>query len=88
MCKCVVDEAGHDDLAGDVDHLPAFIAFNRPDDRLAADSNIGFNKFAGDQIEETPTLQHDVRRLASGPLIDAAFEVGHAASPILLFLSL
>ncbi len=68
-----VDEAGHDDPAGNVDLGCALIIRTGADDAVAADGDIGCDKFARHQIEEATALQHEVGWFAAGALVD---EVG------------
>ena len=49
-----VDEAGDDDLAGDVDLPRAAIVPHRPDDAVVADRDVALDEFAADEIETRP----------------------------------
>ncbi len=73
-----VDEAGHDDPAGDIDLGLALVVAAGADDAVAADGDIRCDQFAGHEIEEAPALQHDIGRLAARALVDEAFELGRS----------
>ena len=84
-----VDEAGHGNQPGRVDHLAALIVAIGPDDRVAADGDIGLDQPAADQVEQLRALDHEVGRLVSAPLRDPEGQflsgdfgsVGHGRGP-------
>ena len=71
-----VDEAGHDDLAADVDLADARIFAERADDPIVADGDVAFDQFAADEIEDPSALQDDVGLGEPLPLLDRAAEKG------------
>src|SRR6478735_8618138 len=65
-----VDEARHHDLPGDIDFPEAAILTEGPDDAVAADRDVGGDEVAGHEVEETASLEHEIRFGAALPLCD------------------
>ncbi len=82
-----IDEARHDDAAGDVDLLAALIVAAGADDTPTRDGDVGGNEFPRDEIEEPPALEHDFRRLAAHALIYETLQrFGHLCTSHLILI--
>ena len=55
-----VDEAGDDDAAADVDLPRAPVIAAHADDAVAAEGDVAFDEFAGDEIEDAPALEDEI----------------------------
>ena len=79
-----VDEARNDDFAADVDLARASVFAHRSDNAVVANCDVALDEFAPDQIEDAPTLQHEIGLSEPLPLLDGALEKGdgvaHAVS--------
>ncbi len=76
-----VDEAGHQDQPGHVDHLCGVVRIAGADDAVTDDRHVALEQRAGHQVEHAAAAQHDVGRRLAARRRDAFLQGVHALCP-------